>query len=60
MTIQTQAQFTRTVQALAETDGLIAKERSYSAQFQKADYLASLEAHAAKLGQMIRSYQVAA
>lgn len=54
--IKTQDQFRRTVQALAETDALIAKERSYLPQHQKADYLAALEAHADKLGAMIREF----
>jgi hypothetical protein len=54
--IETQEQFRRTVQALAETDGLIAKERRYSKQFQKAAYIASLESHANKLSQMLSQY----
>jgi len=57
MQITNQDQFRRTVQALAETDALIAKERSYLPKFQKADYLAFLEAHADNLGAMIRQYQ---
>lgn len=56
MKIETQAQLSRTVQALVETDGLIAKERRYRDDLQKADYLASLTRHADKLSGMIREY----
>lgn len=57
MHIQTAEQFRRTVQALAETDALIAKERSYLPRLQKANYLAGLERHAEKLSTMIRKYR---
>jgi hypothetical protein len=60
MTIQTQEQLRRTLEALTETSRLIEREYAYQPKFRKAGYLASLEAHAAKLGQMIRDYRVAA
>jgi hypothetical protein len=55
--ITSKAQASRTVQALAETTGLIAKERRYLPELQHAGYLAMLEQHAAKLLQMIIKYK---
>jgi len=60
MAITNQNQLRRTLEALTETSRLIEKEFAYQLKFRKAGYLASLEAHAAKLSQMIRDYQVAA
>lgn len=49
----TKEQHHRTVEALAETNTLIAKERCYLPQHQKAYYLASLEQHRTKLINML-------
>lgn len=54
--IENQEQLRRTVQALAETGDLIAKEERYSEKHQKKDYLASLKSHAAKLTRIIDNY----
>lgn len=51
----TNEQTRRTMQALAETGALIAKERAYLPQHQKVDYLASLERHAEKLIGMLKA-----
>lgn len=55
--IASNEQAKRTVQALAETTGLIAKEESYRLDLQHAGYLATLKQHAAKLLQMISNYK---
>jgi hypothetical protein len=52
----TQDQFRRTVRALAETETMIAKEVGYLPEHRNQHYLADLEAHATKLGQMLREY----
>jgi hypothetical protein len=54
--IKNQDQLRRTVAALVETRWLIDKERAYRQDLQKADYLASLVAHEAKLEQMIKDF----
>lgn len=59
MQITSQEQFRRTVQALAETDALLAQERGHLPHLQKADRIVWLEQHANKLGSMIREYRVA-
>lgn len=41
------------IAGLAETDRLIAKESRYSAYLQKAEYLADLKAHAAKMLELL-------
>lgn len=57
MTITSQNQLRRTLEALTETARLIEKELAYQPQFRKVGYLASLEAHAAKLAKMIEEYR---
>ena len=56
MQITSQSLLKRTLDALSETDALIAKELRYLPHLQKPDYLASLEKHQAKLVAAIRDY----
>lgn len=49
----TQEQNRRIAQAINETVALLAKEKSYLPENQKADVIARYEAHLAKLWQMV-------
>ena len=56
--ITTHDQFRRTIQALVETNDLIATERAYLSEFQDIDYLAGLEQQAFILAAMLREYNM--
>jgi hypothetical protein len=51
----TNEQTRRTIEALAETNRLLAKEQRYQPHLQKPDYIASLERHIAKLVAMLEA-----
>lgn len=55
--IETPTQLNRTVVALNETRGLIAKEMTYSPEFRKESYLSFLRGHAEKLQALINIYK---
>jgi hypothetical protein len=54
--IKNQDQLKRTMQALGENNGLIAKEKSYSINHQNLEYLTRLEAHKEKLERAIKDF----
>jgi len=51
----TQDQRRRTIEALAETNGLLEKEMRYQPQFRKMDQIAFYERHIAKLTAMLEA-----
>ena len=57
MIIETENQFHRTLQALAETGTMIAREERHSPRLQDPHFLAFLKRHADKLITMLDEYK---